>query len=65
MQKKKSVKSKKRKNNLENGNNSLAPPRAELRFCVHKSMAGQEKQIDFRGAQTKGSLREGAPDEVG
>ena len=25
----------------------------------------QEKKTDFRDAQTKGSLREGAPDEVG
>ena len=38
----------------------LAPPRAGLRFCVYKSSACQEKKTDFRDAQTKGSLREGA-----
>ena len=38
----------------------MPPPRAGLRFCDHKSSACQEKQTDFRGAQTKGSLREGA-----
>ena len=39
MPKEKSVKSKKRKNNLENGNNSLAPPRAGLSFvfCISKA----------------------------
>ena len=38
MPKKKSVKSKKRKNNLENGNSYLAPPRAGLSFvfCISK-----------------------------
>ena len=39
--------------------------RACFCFCVHKSSACQEKKTDFRGSQTKGSLREGAPDEVG
>jgi len=43
----------------------LAPPRAGLRFCVHKSSACQEKKIGSRSIQTKGSLREGAPDGVG
>ena len=33
---------------------------AGLRFFAHKSSACQEKQMDFRGAQTKGSLQEGA-----
>ena len=28
----------------------------ECSFCVHKSSACQEKQIDFQGTQTKGSL---------
>ena len=32
----------------------------ECSFCVHKSSACQEKKPDFRGSQTKGSLREGA-----
>ena len=27
-----------------------------IRICVHKCSACQEKQMDFRGAQTKGSL---------
>ena len=36
-----------------------------LRFCVRKSSACQEKQTGFWSVQTKGSLREGAPDEVG
>ncbi len=44
---------------------TIAPLRAGLRFCVYKSSACQEKQTDFRDAQTKGSLRDGAHDEVG
>ncbi len=43
----------------------LAPPHAGHRICVRKSSACQEKQTDFWDAQIKGSLREGAPDEVG
>ena len=32
----------------------------ECSFCAHKGSACQEKQMDFRDAHTKGSLREGA-----
>jgi len=34
-------------------------------FVSTKAMLVRKKQIDFRGSQTKGSLREGAHDEVG
>ena len=38
----------------------MAPPCAGLRFCGQKSSACQEKKTDFRDAQIKGSLWEGA-----
>ena len=36
-----------------------------IAFVPTKAVLVQEKKTDFRGSQTKGSLREGAPDEVG
>ena len=57
--------SKIQKSSLVNCYKCFYSPLAELRFCAHKSSACQEKKTDFRGAQSKGSLREGAPDEVG
>ena len=44
----------------------LSPPasREALLLCPQKQCLSR-KEEDFRGAQTKGSFREGAPDEVG